>query len=352
MINKEIANRNYLLDIARIVATLAVVMLHSSSRFVSYYNPQSVEFLFGNLFDGMSRLGVPLFLMISGSLILDENKNITLKSILSKNIKNLAIITVIWSIIYAAIFNVVMPLLNDQTVNVKSFLVKAVCGHYHMWYLFMIIGLYMAVPFLRAFVRKENKKMVLFFILVSLCFEFLTYMINALCKLGIDLSIINKWLGIFELDFFGGYIAYFLAGWYITHIGIKQKWLRYFIFVLGAASLAFVILFTQYTGDYKNVYQNIGLPVFIYAISVFLFINNLKFKFKEKTVLILAKLSKLTFGVYIVHPIVLHVFISLIPNKVFVGIYIVFSFAVVVFVSLIFSYIVSKIPVVKNIVRA
>ena len=59
-----LSKRNFSLDIARIVAILAVVMIHCSANFVSYYQPFSNEFVIGNLFDSVSRIGVPLFLMI------------------------------------------------------------------------------------------------------------------------------------------------------------------------------------------------------------------------------------------------------------------------------------------------
>ena len=77
MSNKE---RNSFLDITRIVAVLAVIMIHTSSGFVTLYDTSSIEFLWGNIFDSISRIGVPLFVMISGSLMLDEEKNITIKT--------------------------------------------------------------------------------------------------------------------------------------------------------------------------------------------------------------------------------------------------------------------------------
>ena len=110
--------RNYSLDITRIIAVLAVVMIHCSVGFLQDYPSNTNEFAFGNLFDSLSRIGVPLFLMISGSLFLDENKEVTFKTILSKNIKSLAIIIIVWAIIYSAAYNVIFSLLTSNTVKV------------------------------------------------------------------------------------------------------------------------------------------------------------------------------------------------------------------------------------------
>lgn len=161
-----------MLDIARIVAVLAIVMIHCSASFVIYYKKGTSEFIFGNLFDSIARMGVPLFLMISGSLFLDENKEITLKSIIAKNVKSLVIITIVWAIIYSGVYNIIFPLILGGTVSIKNIIVGIVNGHYHMWYLYMIIGLYVITPFLKKFSCKENKKLVLFFIIISFVVHF------------------------------------------------------------------------------------------------------------------------------------------------------------------------------------
>ena len=64
--------RIYYLDVLRVIACLAVVMIHSSAGFV-VKNIGSVNFWIGNLFDSLSRIGVPIFIMIPGALMLDEN---------------------------------------------------------------------------------------------------------------------------------------------------------------------------------------------------------------------------------------------------------------------------------------
>ena len=168
MVMKDLVpKRNYSLDVTRIVAVLAVVMIHCSASFVTDYAPYTAEFIAGNLADSISRMGVPLFLMISGALFLDERKEVTLKSILSRNVKNIVIITVIWSILYATAYSILSPLVKGNPLNTKEILSGIIRGHGHMWYLYMIMGIYVMTPFLKKFVYKENKDMVLSFILIS-----------------------------------------------------------------------------------------------------------------------------------------------------------------------------------------
>jgi len=93
---KERKERNSALDITRIIAVLAVIMIHVSSKFVVSYDISSVEFLCGNIFDSISRIGVPLFVMISGALMLDEERNVNIK----QNIKSVVCLLLFWSIVY------------------------------------------------------------------------------------------------------------------------------------------------------------------------------------------------------------------------------------------------------------
>lgn len=349
--DRALNQRNHLLDVARLIAICAVIMVHCSADFVAFFPLDSHEFIIGSVFNSLSRIGVPLFVMISGALFLDERKNVTLKSIFSKNIKSLAIITVIWSSFYSTIYQILLPLLGNEAVNVKAFLSAIVFGHRHMWYLYMIIGLYAITPFLRKIVNSENKELVLLFVGISFCVNFFEPVIDAISKIGPDLSFVNSWIGKFRLEFFGGYTAYYLAGWYVVHVGIKQRWMRTLIYLLGVTSLLLTIVFVHFTGDYNNAHQNIGAPVFLYAISVFLALNNIHTQFTEKTTKKLMQMSKLSFGAYMIHMIVLTVFNKYFPYGNNCAVYITMSFFVVSCVSFFISYIFSSIPVLRKIVR-
>ncbi len=344
--------RNYSLDIARILAVLAVVMIHCSASFVTAFKPLSSEFVFGSIFDGLARYGVPVFLMISGALFLDESKAVTLKDILSKNVKSLAIITVIWAVIYSLFSNVLLPVVTNNPVSLNKFIRGSLLGHYHMWYLYMIIGVYLVTPFLKKFVCKENHKMVLFFIAVSLVAQFSLPLIDKLCATYFDIEIIGLWIEKFDLSFFGGYITYYLSGWYIAHVGIKQKFINYVIYCLGLVSVLSIVFYVLFTGDYNLGFENIGLPVFTYSVSIFLAVQNLKLNLKDKTAKIIVTLSKLTFGVYIIHVMILTLIVKLLPYKQNSLLYIVLTFVAVVVFSFAGSYIISKIPFVKKLIKA
>ena len=82
------------LDLIRTVAALMVVMIHCSSPFVKSFETASREFVLGNFFDGISRAAVPLFVMTSGALLLDERREFSVKKFYGKNVKNLVLLLV------------------------------------------------------------------------------------------------------------------------------------------------------------------------------------------------------------------------------------------------------------------
>ena len=344
--------RNHLLDIARIVAVLSVVLIHCSAAFVTGYKPHTSEFFFGSLFDTVARAGVPLFLMISGSLFLDENKVITLKSVMAKYLINLVVITIVWAAVYSMLYNVLFPLMTGEPISIKNFILDMVNGHYHMWYLYMIMGLYIITPFLKKFVCRENTDLVLFFIVISFAAQVLFPAIDKICIRYFEIDFIGTWIDKFYLDFFGGYITYYLLGWYIVHVGVKQKHLKVIIYFLSLVSLLGTIFYINTTGDYETPYENLSVFVFIYSLGLFLAINSIKTTFKERTLQTLEKLSKLTFGVYIIHVIVLSFFRKLLPYSGHSAVYLVVCFTAVVCASFIGSYVISKIPVLRKLIRA
>ena len=197
----EALKRNSSLDITRIIAVLAVISLHISADFVTEYDVFSKEFMVGAFFDSISRIGVPLFVMISGSLMLDENKNITIKSIFSKNIKTLFGLLIFWSVLYCVLYNIALPLIIGEPLNVSDIITSLTEGHYHIWYLYMIIGLYLATPFFRAFVKKENKQTVLLFIIIALVTQFTLPMLNGMTLIWEDMAYLTNFINQFDLGF-------------------------------------------------------------------------------------------------------------------------------------------------------
>lgn len=93
--NKAQTERTVYLDYLRVLATFAVMIIHISS--VNWYSTDvnGYDWQVLNFYDSIVRWGVPIFVMISGSIFL--NREIYMKRIYSKNILRLVVAFVVWS---------------------------------------------------------------------------------------------------------------------------------------------------------------------------------------------------------------------------------------------------------------
>ena len=144
---KEKSERVLYLDAIRGAATIAVIILHIAAQNF-YINPHEPAWNIFNLIDSGVRWGVPVFVMISGALFLE--KDISIKDILRKYIFRIAVAYVFWSALYAFLYKY-----HNGNASIKDTLREFLLGHYHMWYLPMIAGLYLVIPLMKPITQDE-----------------------------------------------------------------------------------------------------------------------------------------------------------------------------------------------------
>ena len=183
---------------------------------------------------------------------------------------------------------------------------QAVAGPYHFWYLYMTIGLYMIVPFLREITK--SKRMMEYYILLYLAFSFLT-------KYGVQLPLIGDQidtvLGKTYMFFVLGYSGYFVLGYYLYRYPIADKYEipLYICGVLLALFAGFATMVkTVRVGSNDNWFSQYLLPnVLIESAAIYtFFIKRIsKIRFSEKAQRLIVKLSDYSFGVYLVHALII-----------------------------------------------
>lgn len=136
----KIQNRIYSFDVMRIIAACAVIMIHIAADFVKELDRNSFGYVFANLLESISRFPVPMFLMISGSLMLDEDRTIS-RNKMAKIILDMLILLFSWSFFYAISFCVIKPILFNEEISMAFILSAFFNGHYHMWYIYVLVGL-------------------------------------------------------------------------------------------------------------------------------------------------------------------------------------------------------------------
>ena len=192
-----------------------------------------------------------LFLMISGALMLDEGRDVPPKKVL-RSALSLFLLTLVWSVLYALWYELAMPLLQHESFSLRAFAVAVMDGHYHFWYLYMLIGLYLITPLLRLFVKRENARLILWLLtlgaVVTLCVPLLNFFGNTFVG-GEDL--LQKYVGKYEFGFLTEYVLYYLAGWYFAHVAWEKAY-RPWLYVAGTVGLLLTVGLTAWFSTPEN----------------------------------------------------------------------------------------------------
>ena len=131
--------RIFYFDLLRVFAAICVIVIHVAGPYQVGTSPESVDFIISNIFNSITHASVPLFVMISGSFMLDEKRQISTKQFLKKYVLNIAILLVVWSSLYT-LKTIGMSILRSESYSLKDFLEDFLLadGGLHLWYLYMI----------------------------------------------------------------------------------------------------------------------------------------------------------------------------------------------------------------------
>lgn len=333
----EKKDRIIYLDILRILATIAVITIHVSAHHWYATSPVSYEWNVFNFYDSIVRWAVPIFVMISGAIFLDKNRVIETKKLYKKNIFRIVCAFIFWSVLYAIILG--------NSSNIKEFIDKIFVGHYHLWFLYMILGLYIITPILRKIT--EDKKMTEYFLMISIIF---TIIIPTVFKFQV-FSNMTEILKNIDLNF--GYVTYFVLGYYLNNKSFSNK-TKKIIYIFSFLGFLVTILGSAIISRHKmipsNIYGEMYPNVLLESVGVFIFVKNLKFNFKQKHTEIIRKLAKYSFGVYLVHELILtklvHIGLTTLSFNPIISVPIIVG--IVYIASLIISIILNNIPILKK----
>lgn len=179
---KESAVKQLWIEELRIFAALAVVLLHVASTKVKSSALLYEDFyIWLSAYHMITRFAVNCFVMITGALLLRKEKQLTISQLWKKYIPKVLILFAIWSAVYIAV-NLLKSQMQGNTVSFHGVWKTFLYGHYHMWYLYMLVGLYMITPILREVVK--NKTLVEYVLILSVVFLFVPEYVAAL-EIGI-----------------------------------------------------------------------------------------------------------------------------------------------------------------------
>lgn len=237
-------NRIEWIDLVRAIAILTVLYIHATdgiyiitSSEIVHYTIYSRLFNFASLFIG--RIGVPFFLMITGYLLLDRSYNDEkVRKFWEKNCRGLIAVTVIWSVIYAISLQYITVWYDVVNVNEAGNLFFS-----HMWYMPMIIGMYLSMPFVATALKQFDDKTIWRATIVFTLLAFLLPFITTLLDMhGIQNVNIQYCLG-----FSGGVYGIYIILGYLVKKGFFKNVGSVKLGLIAIISFLICVLFQYYS---------------------------------------------------------------------------------------------------------
>lgn len=356
MTKKNLPQRQYHLDYLRVFASIAIILLHVTAQSMPYVELVGTEWNIYNICNSVSRWGVPVFVMMSGALFLP--REIPTKTLYKKYILRMAIAYIVWSLFYAIADPIGTFIFTEgYVISPVKIIGSFISGAIHLWFLPMIIGLYMCIPLIKQLTKSD--KLIKYFLLLSFAFYFIktqseltaNHFLSGYAQLIFEN--VNTVLRNLNMNLISGFSAYFILGFYLNKTNITKK-RRLVIYILGVIGLALTILLNWYASKNANqsleaFYGPTSVNVLLMSMAIFVWFKY-NVKGNDKFNKIIIKLSKYSFGAFLVHIFILQVLHAFgIQTTSFHPVLSVPAITIATtFASYLISLILNKIPVIKK----
>lgn len=302
-------------DFIRTVAVFAVIVLHVAAVPVIHFSSIPAEaWWWAHGFNSLVRPCIPLFVMLSGAFLLTR-QNWNVSYFIRRRLMGVAVPFVAWSALYA-VWDYV---LNGVTTTFWDFLRHLASGmtnptYSHLWYLPLILSLYLLVPIFQLYVLNSTLGNQIYFLALWLVATIAIPVIESQFNFPVGYSITPVF----------GYIGYFVLGGTLLVFlpaRISILWL-----IAACATLIsgyLVTIWGTYILTLKNAdkfdeyfYSYLSPNVIAMSIAAFVLLREWGVRLQQaipasaSTRRLITLASTASFGIYLVHMIVLELLTS------------------------------------------
>lgn len=347
MIQNSISdNRIVWLDVIRCVAMIMVIGVHCIDPFYISPTMRAIpEYThWAAIYGSLLRPSVPLFVMMTGLLLLPVKKQ-PLGKFYKKRIYRVLFPFLIWSVLYSmfpwvtGVLGLPKEIIGDffcytQGQESQSLIdsLKDVAmipfnfshKENHMWYIYLLIGLYLYMPFFSAWIENADRKTKRAFLLIWIISLFIPYLkeyvANCLFERSGYVFGTDTWNEFGLFYYFAGFNGYLLLGHYVKK-GNDWSLMKTFILCIIMFAVGYYITYTGFSTTASNpnatetemeLFFTFCSPnVLLMTLATFLLLQ--KVVITNSTVIkVLANMTQCGFGIYMVHYFVVGPFFLLI----------------------------------------
>jgi surface polysaccharide O-acyltransferase-like enzyme len=318
-------------DAMRVLACFLVVFSHSCDAFIVQFNNDYGTFLQGCALGSLVRPCVPLFVMMTGVLLLPLKG--TMGEFYSKRLKCIAIPLVFWSLALPVVYYLYLNFIvssNSPFIDVSSFtwqmtLRKMFTFIFNfnydttpLWYLYMLIGLYFIIPIFGTWLKCATRKEIKLFLCLwgaSLFLPYVKIIAPFLGYLGVfgNMGILGEcdWNAYGTFYYVSGFVGYLVLAYYLVKYPLQWGWRKMAavcipMFVVGYAVTfgGYVVMQEFFPGNYaylEIVWLFSGINVFMMTFPVFVVVQKINAASSPR----LSAVASMTFGIYLCHFVII-----------------------------------------------
>lgn len=313
-------------DVLRLAAMLMVIAGHSVDIYNATPQDDPMNGFWGAFIGSLMRPSVPLFAMMTGLLLLPIGESAS--SFYRRRIPRVLIPMLFWSVIYylipwftgvigldKSVISVLFPFefapsqeWGDAVSNIAMIPLSFNGYTTHMWYLYMLIGLYLFMPFFSAWVEKNDHTLIRTYIILWGCSLMLPYLAQLLSP---NLFGVCAWNQFGTFHYFAGFTGYLLLGHLlgkgnplpsrkIVAVGVMLYFAGYVVTYTGFTTIMAQYSYEQAPDLIEMFWQFCSPNVVLMAIGLFLIAQRVKIR-SERWQRVLQSTTRCSFGAYLMH---------------------------------------------------
>ncbi|CAH0990219.1 O-acetyltransferase WecH [Sinobacterium norvegicum] len=283
----------FYLNLLRCVATIAVIIIHVLGPMRELYGQIPVgEWLATVSYNSVTRWAVPVFMMITGALLLSDKRPFECDHYLSRRLMKVLIPFAAWTIIYSLIVGFGPDGWSSTSAVSTLAAANNTPAWYHLWFFYDFIPLYFVIPLLIPILKVMTAEQIKLLIATWL---FMTSIFLLEVQTAITQDVVL-------------YTGYLILGWYLHNRDNSQQ-LQYWV-AAGLACMTINILGTwgialqtgQYSGffmDYKTI------NTVIIGGMIFVLGQHFAPRLEQRYATTVNTIGKYSLGIYLIHPILL-----------------------------------------------
>lgn len=287
-------NKDINLEYIRTIACLGVVVIHvMKSAHDVFSNMSQVNLFICDIFVDNLRWCVPVFLMISGYLLLDPAKEVPLAKV-GKYIWRIAVVLAVFGTGFAFL-ELVFEAKTIQVSMIPRAFYNMLTGNTwdHLWYLYTLIVLYCFLPLMKSVTSKLGTRELSFICVMIFLFVSL---LPSLKALGLTLGIALNIMSVYMLYMFLGYML--RKGYLVIPAAAAISGLIatgvYFVFVAYGANI-------RHYEVAEIWYSHASIAVIVQSICVFSLLIKMPISKKPGLNRLILSCADNSFGIYIMH---------------------------------------------------